>query len=155
MPVLLITGGFLSDASYPLPTYTHRKTHNHTQPPTPLSTRCQTFVHWVLTKTRPLAEHPGNDGHPDGGGQSRASRRRHPGQPGGGPELPAALEGPQRLRPAERHRPAGLPTTGSFFFVQLCFNIDLFAILAIEIISFSVFKIFLSSNLTMQTSAGV
>lgn len=69
----------------------------------------------MLTTTGPLAEHPGNDGNPDGGSQSGAARWRHPGQPGGGAELPAALEGPQRLRPAERHRPAGLPTTGSSF----------------------------------------
>lgn len=72
----------------------------------------------MLITTYPLAEHPGNDGHPDGGSQSRAARRRHPGQPGGGAELPASLEGPQRLCPAERHRPAGLPTTGGSFLVD-------------------------------------
>lgn len=90
------------------PTHTHIQTHTH-----PIS----------LTTARPLAEHPGNDGNSDGGGQSGAARRRHPGQPGGGAELPAALEGPQRLRPAERHRPTGLPTTGSsHFLLKLCFK---------------------------------
>jgi len=63
----------------------------------------------------PPAEHPGNDRHSDGGGQSGAARWRHSGQPGGGAELSAALEGPQRLRPAKRHRPTGIPTTGSSF----------------------------------------
>ncbi len=65
-----------------------------------------------MTTRRPFAEHPGHDGNPDGGRESGAARRRHPGQPGGGAELPAALEGPQRLRPAERPGPARLPAAG-------------------------------------------
>uniref|UniRef100_A0AAQ4RMN6 LIM zinc-binding domain-containing protein n=1 Tax=Gasterosteus aculeatus aculeatus TaxID=481459 RepID=A0AAQ4RMN6_GASAC len=69
-------------------------------------------------------EHPGNDGHPDGGGQSGAARRRPAGQPGGGAELPAALEGAQRLRPAERHRPAGLPATGQLLGRRTGFQLD-------------------------------
>lgn len=63
----------------------------------------------------PLLEYSGNDGHPDGGSQSGETRRGHPGQPGGGAELPASLEGPQRLRPAERHRAAVLPAAGLCF----------------------------------------
>lgn len=42
-----------------------------------------------------FAEHPGDDGHPHGGSQSGETRRRLAGEPGGGAELPAALESPQ------------------------------------------------------------
>lgn len=124
---------FLSEAFTPpsIHTQTHGTTPSHPHP-------CQPAVkhlcsEWVLTATRPLAEHPGNDGHPDGGGQSRASRRGHPGQPGGSPELPAALESPQRLRLAERHRPASLPTAGAYPFIQSSLKIDSFVIVIITI----------------------
>lgn len=69
-------------------------------------------------------EHPGNDGNTDGCGQPGAARRRHPGQPGRGAELPAALEGSQRLRPAKRHRSAGLPTTGQLLGGRTRFKFD-------------------------------
>ncbi|CAG02353.1 unnamed protein product [Tetraodon nigroviridis] len=45
------------------------------------------------------------------------------GEPGGGPDLPASLEGPERVRPAERPGPARLPTTGVFLGVGVSWEL--------------------------------
>lgn len=59
-----------------------------------------------------LAESAGPDGHSAGSRQSHPTRHHRAGQPGGGADLPAAMENPQRLRPAERPGPARFPTAG-------------------------------------------
>lgn len=59
------------------------------------------------------AEPAGFDRHPVGGGQSNPSRQHGSGESRGGSDLPASVENPQRLRPADRPGPAGLPTTGT------------------------------------------
>lgn len=124
---------FLFFCWHPHPLHTHKHTHTHHPLPPKHTQHADTttqhllsttvkIIYPVLTSIRPLTEHPGNDGHPDGGSQSGAARRRHPGQPGGGAELPATLESPQWLRLAERHRSAGLPTTGSSFLLIKSFK---------------------------------
>lgn len=58
------------------------------------------------------AEHPRDDGNSNGGYQSRETRRRITGEPGGGADLSATMEGPERFCSAERHRPTGFSATG-------------------------------------------
>ena len=60
----------------------------------------------------PSPEPAGYDGDAHGGRQPHPPRHVGPGEPGGGADLPAALEGPERLRPAERPGPALLPAPG-------------------------------------------
>ena len=57
-------------------------------------------------------EPAGYDGDAHGGRQPHPPRHVGPGEPGGGADLPAALEGPERLRPTERPGPALLPAPG-------------------------------------------
>lgn len=65
----------------------------------------------------PLAESAGPDRHSAGGRQSNPARQHRARESCGGANLPATVENPQRLRPAERPGPARLPTTGRLYYI--------------------------------------
>lgn len=58
-------------------------------------------------------EPAGPDGDSAGGRKSHPPRQHGAGEPGGGADLSASVENPQRLRPAERPGPARLPAAGT------------------------------------------
>uniref|UniRef100_A0A8P0NSY8 ISL LIM homeobox 2 n=1 Tax=Canis lupus familiaris TaxID=9615 RepID=A0A8P0NSY8_CANLF len=64
-------------------------------------------------------EPPGIDGDAPGGGQPHPPRERRAGQRRGGADLPAPVESPQRVRPAERPGPTRLPAAGLLLRVWL------------------------------------
>lgn len=73
-------------------------------------------VVFILPKTVTLwfpAEPAGSDGNAPGGWQPNPTREHRAGQPGGGADLPASVESPEWVRPAERPGPARLPATGA------------------------------------------
>lgn len=57
-------------------------------------------------------EPAGPHGDTSGRWESYPPRQRRAGEPGGGPDLPASMESPERVCPTERPGPARLPTTG-------------------------------------------
>lgn len=67
----------------------------------------------------PPVESAGPDRHPSGGRQPHPPRQHRAGESCGGADLPAPVENPQRLRPAERPGPTRLPTTGTVTYMIL------------------------------------
>lgn len=59
-----------------------------------------------------LPESAGPDRYSSGGWESDPARQRSAGESSGGADLPASLEKPQRLCPADRLGPACFPATG-------------------------------------------
>lgn len=67
-------------------------------------------------------ESAGSDRHTSGGRQSHPARQHRAGESCRGANLPATVENPQRLRPAERPGPTRLPTTGTVTNIMLNIN---------------------------------